>query len=152
MSRFVILPRRGTVDDFKKCGKLTEEKDFRENEMIVVQDKKVFLLSSPDKDIDQLIDDWYSPKTNEVIDLIEYYNNKNHMNNIAMANFIIACLLLFGLILAIMTDSIAIMIVCSIFFILFCIILLKYIKNLKELKKPEILVDWEERHGNNSTK
>lgn len=146
MSNFVFKPRRGTCDAAKKNNITLED-----GELFVATDKKVIVLGdSSGKDIDQMIDDWYSPKTNEVIDLIEYYNSKNHMNNIGMANFIIAYLSLFGLILAIMTDSIAIMIVCSIFFILFCIILLNYIKNLKELKKPEILVDWEERHGNNT--
>lgn len=146
MSRFVFKPRRGTCDTVKKNNITLED-----GELFVATDKKLIIIGdSSSKDIDQLIDDWYSPKTNEVIEINEYYYNKNNMNNLITASSIVSFISLVGLVLAIINSVIPIIIVSGIVFILLIILLIKDIKNLKELKKPEILVDWEERHGNNS--
>ena len=149
MARFAILPKRGTVDNFKKYGKLTEEKDFIDSEILAIYDKKVFLLSSPDKDIDQLLDEWYSPKTNEVIEISDYYYNKTNLSNRIRVSSTVSFVALVSFAFNIMNNAIVPAIFTGVFLILFGISLIKNNKDMKELKKPDILVDWESRHGNN---
>jgi len=147
MNRFALQPRRGTVDSFKKYGKFNEENDFKEGEQIVLYDKKLFLLVSMNKDIDQLVDEWYSPKTKEVIELNEYYYAKNNLSNLITASSIVTLVALYSVIIAILNGIVPVIIFSGIFFVLFGISLIKNIKDMKELKKPEILKEWEKRHG-----
>ena len=141
MSGLVIKPKRDTCEATKK-NNIT----LADGEIFVVTDKRVIVVGDSGKDMTQLIDDWYSPRTNEVIEISEYYYNKNNMNNLITASSIVSFVSLISLALAIMNGVLPIIILSGIVLVLFTIALIKDIKDLKELKKPEILVDWEKRH------
>ena len=140
----VFKPKRDTCEAAKK-NNIT----LADGELFIATDKRVLVLGESGKDMTQLIDDWYSPKTNEVREISEQYYNKNNLSNLITASSIVSFVSLINLALAIMNGVLPIIILSGIIFVLFTIALIKDIKDLKELKKPDILEDWEKRHGDN---